>query len=791
MSVEFGAGRPADLKGLRAGAALALVMAMATGGAPAFAQTASPVTGGPITSEDQPPPRTPESREAPRSEDGQQGERDTVYVFGRKITPSIATLPDPTQATQVVNIISGETLAEQGVTSLEQALRNVPGITTQIGEGGQMNGDQFFIRGFAAKDDIYTDGLRDFGVFTRDSFNYGSVEVLKGPSSTLLGRGTTGGGINTSSKTPYLDNGGSVTLAGGSADYRRATADWNQELGGGMAVRVNAMVHHQGVEGRDVIESDRWGFAPSIGFGLNGPTSLTVSALYQQDDRVPDYGIPTVSIPAPLPGAAARTVGVPYTNFGVKSTNFYGYDADTDQTKVFTVTAKLRHEVSDWLTLTSDTKFGDYWRYFRQTVPNACAAACATAFLDNNPATIPQVAMGGPGPYDQTTLGVQNVTVASVTAPLGGIRNEAQIGWDVSWQTNDRDQFNYYPAGDARTRAPKNAIDPAHAPSPLLTAVKNNTRESTARDVSAFLSDRLWFTPEWSVKLGVRAQWYEFDQHQTNFTAATNNPDVLASTAFVPLSSNSDFVSPSVSVIWEPNDTTMIYASYATSATPPGITVSNGSTIATPTTGNSISAKDLDPEKNTSYEIGVRAQIIPEMLSLQAAIFDVKKNNAKEVDSISQQLITSGDSQEAKGVEVGLFGNLTDTWGYNLTYAYTDAEITDSATVTNIGRSVIYVPKNAASLWTTYNFEGPLLGLEVGIGATYQDRVLVANTATSFSQAPSYVALDAMASYGWDRYRFSVNAYNLTDELYFSQVNNNRMVPAPGRYFIGTLGVVF
>lgn len=799
MLAEFGAGNPAGLKALRAGAALALVMAVAAGGmTPAYAQ-AGPA---PVTSDEdpQPPARTPEGGAAEGREDGQ---RDAVFVFGRKITPSIPTLPDATQATQVVNVISGETLAEQGVTSLEQALRNVPGITTQIGEGGQMNGDQFFIRGFAAKDDIYTDGLRDFGVFTRDSFNYSSVEVLKGPSSTLLGRGTTGGGINTSSKTPYLDNGGSVTLAGGSAEYQRATADWNQVLGDGMAVRLNAMVHHQGVEGRDVIESDRWGIAPSIGFGLNGPTSFTVAALYQKDDRVPDYGIPTVTVSSPTASEPLRNVLIPYANFGVKTTNFYGYDADTDQSKVFIVTAKLRHEVNDWLTLTSDTKFGDYWRYFRQTVPNACTGACTTAFIDNNPATIPMVAMGGPGPYDQTTLGVQNVTVASIKAPLAGMRNEAQIGWDVSWQTNDRDQFNYYPAGDARTRAPKNAFDPAHTPNPPLTAIKNNTRQSDAKDVAVFLADRIWFTPEWSVKAGVRAQWYEFDQKQTNFTASTANPNVLASTTYVPLSSNSDFVSPSLSVIWEPNDTTMVYASYATSATPPGITVSNGSAIAAPGTGASISAKDLDPETNTSYEIGVRAQVIPEMLSLQAAIFDVKKNNAKETDPISQQLITSGDSQEAKGVELGLYGNLTSTWGYNLTYAYTDAKTTDSSNPGNIGNQVIYVPKNAASLWTTYNFEGPLVGLEVGLGATYQDRVLVANTGynpavgaiaattASFSQAPSYVSLDAMASYGWDRYRISVNAYNLTDELYYSQVNNNRMAPAPGRYFVGTLGVVY
>lgn len=57
--------------------------------------------------------------------------------------------------------------------SLDEALRNVPGVTTSIGEGaGGMNGDQFLIRGFQAQNDIYEDGLRDFGVYSRDAFNF-------------------------------------------------------------------------------------------------------------------------------------------------------------------------------------------------------------------------------------------------------------------------------------------------------------------------------------------------------------------------------------------------------------------------------------------------------------------------------------------------------------------------------------------------------------------------------------------------------------------------------------------
>lgn len=766
--------RPPHLSAaLRAGAALAL--ALGAGTAPALAQSAPDVVdaapagnarGGPAADAeaDGPPSRAPDGVQLLKV-----GERaDKVFVYGRKMSTSIATLPDPREVPQVVNVISAETMAEQGVTSLEQALRNVPGITTQIGEGGTMNGDQFFIRGFAAKDDIYTDGLRDFGVFTRDSFNYGQVEVLKGPSSTVLGRGTTGGGINTTTKTPYLDDGGNVTLAGGNAEYGRATLDWNRKLADGVAARLNAMVHHNAVEGRDMVESDRWGVAPSIGFGLDGKTTLTVAGLYQKDDRVPDYGIPTVTFPN------GRIV--PLSELGVRPANYYGYTSDTDQTEVYTVTARLRHEATDWLTLTSDTKFGSYSRYFQQTVPRSCADACATDFLDNNPATVPLISIGGPGPYDQTTLGVQNVSTASIAAPIGGLRNEFIGGFDVSWQTNDRDQFNYLPA-----RGPKNALTPEHSPAPTLSPVKNNTRESSARDVSLFVSDRLWFTPQWSVSAGLRAEWYEFDQNTTAFTATTATPPAVASTTYTPLSSNSQFTSPRLSVIWEPNPKMTYYVSYATSATPPGITVSNGSTLRP-------ASEDLKPEKNTSYEVGAKLELFDNLL-VQASIYDVKKNNAKLFDDFGNPLASSGDGQEAKGVELGVGGNITRLWGVNLTYAYTDATTADSTNPAEIGKQVQFVPKNAASLWSTYNFEGPLAGLQIGAGVTYQDRVFLNGTNTS--QAPSFVSFDGLATYAFDRYRLSVNAYNLTDELYYSQVNGNRVVPAQGRSFVATLGVAF
>ena len=112
--------------------------------------------------------------------------------------PPVSTMPSASiqDTPQAVSVVTGETMKQQATATLGDALRNVPGITIAIGEGGTLAGDQFKIRGFDAKDDVYLDGLRDFAAYTRDSFNYEEVQVLKGPSGLMFGRGTGGGAIN-------------------------------------------------------------------------------------------------------------------------------------------------------------------------------------------------------------------------------------------------------------------------------------------------------------------------------------------------------------------------------------------------------------------------------------------------------------------------------------------------------------------------------------------------------------------------------------------------------------------
>jgi len=147
---------------------------------------------------------------------------ETVVVTGMR--SSLDVLPQTILDTpQSINVIPAKVIQQQGVNNLADALKNVPGITLDAGEGGT-HGDLVNLRGFSAGDDYYLDGLRDTGLYDRDTFDVSALEVYKGPASTLFGRGSTGGVINQVSKMPELFPIDDFSVTGGTNSEIRATA---------------------------------------------------------------------------------------------------------------------------------------------------------------------------------------------------------------------------------------------------------------------------------------------------------------------------------------------------------------------------------------------------------------------------------------------------------------------------------------------------------------------------------------------------------------------------------------
>ena len=151
---------------------------------------------------------------------------------------------------QSIQVIPRQVMEAQGVTTLSEALRNVPGISLQAGEGGgasNTSGDMFNLRGFSANNSLFVDGVRDDGLVSRDVYNLEQVEVFLGPTGTDVGRGTAAGYVNMTTKTPAVQTRYSGAATFGTADQRRVSVDVNQatpfgDAGSwwrGTAVRLN------------------------------------------------------------------------------------------------------------------------------------------------------------------------------------------------------------------------------------------------------------------------------------------------------------------------------------------------------------------------------------------------------------------------------------------------------------------------------------------------------------------------------------------------------------------------
>ena len=183
-------------------------------------------------------------------------------------------------------------LEEQNVTSLRDAMRNIPGISLQAGEGNPPGGDQLKIRGFNAREDLNVDGVRDLGNYFRDPFYVEQIEVVKGPNSAFSGRGSAGGTINFVTKQPTMNSFKRIEASAGTDDYQRATVDINEPLDGNSAFRLNLMGHSADIPGRDVVEDERWGLYGAYTWGFQRDTQVSVNWLHTEQNNIEDKGLP-------------------------------------------------------------------------------------------------------------------------------------------------------------------------------------------------------------------------------------------------------------------------------------------------------------------------------------------------------------------------------------------------------------------------------------------------------------------------------------------------------------------
>lgn len=663
----------------------------------------------------------------------EQGYKTNQSASGKYVKPLLDT-------PQTVTVVPKEVMKEQQALSLRQVLSNVSGITFDAGEGGGGSGDKINIRGFSANSNMQIDGLRDSSQNNRtDTFNIEQVEVLKGPNSVFGGAGTTGGAINQVSKAPKLRDFAEVGASLGTDNYRRLTLDANKTLddvGVDSAFRINLMAHENDVPGRNDIDRERFGIAPSVTIGLSEETRATLSYFHQTDDNLPDYGLPAMNGEV-LPG--------------VDRESYFGWrNLDEEKIQSDAITLKLEHELND------TTRIENQTRYSRIHKDTTVSASHISKFRNDGTRSNPnyvalpdgQYLPAGPQAYRRDAKNDMWINQLGVSTEFdtGSLTHDMLVGGEISRETYDLTSGSYnldFPDNGYTFPNPPGKWDGP-------TDYKDSGGSDAVLNTKAlYVFDTIGLAPKWDLSLGLRHDWVSGEtSNKTNGNSVSTSDQMFSGRA---------------GIVYKPADNGRVYLAYGTSFNPSAEALATSGGLPR---GNG--GENLEPEKNKTWELGTKWELMDGRLGLDGALFRVDKTNAREKDA-NDNLELAGE-QRVQGVELGLTGEITEQWKVFANYTLLDSETVSSRfNPDSVGRELQNTPRNSGNLWTTYEI---LPSVELGYGARYVGSRAV--TSSSDTKIDSYWVHNAMASYQVNEaFSLQLNVNNLFDEEYVERVRSN------------------
>jgi catecholate siderophore receptor len=607
---------------------------------------------------------------------------------------------------QTVNVVPQELLRDQGARSMQDALRNVPGVGLSSGDGQR---DQVTIRGYSAIGDQFVDGMRDDALYFRDLSNVDRVEVIKGPAAVLYGRGSSGGLINRVTKKPGIDI-TEVTGQVGSWNQRRAEFDVGRSAqSGNVAFRITGAAERADSY-RNQQFLDRENLAPSLWLKLGADTQLLLQAERNSDRRITDFGIPAFR---------GRPVDVsPSTYYGAANAK----DVDYTQSDVSSLGATFTHRINaDW-SLRNATRSYEYRLDRNNTLVGSVNEAAGTASLNRS-----NVRRHETGLFNQTEL--------MQKAQFAGVSHQLLYGLEVGHQRKDQ----YFVTQN--NIATVNLFNPVLPVLPFLANAAPSTNNVGVFDIAGvYVQDLITLSRKWKALVGARYDQFEQETRerrpgQTGLNRTDRN------------------WSPRVGLVYQPGATQSYYASYSRSYQPSGELFA----LAANNT-------QLAPEVTTNQEVGTKLDFFGGLATVTGSLFRLERTNIKAADPVRNTLIPVG-VQRTDGMELTFAGELPQRWHVYAGYAYLDARVTDSVAV-DAGQSVqgkraTLTPRHSANLWLVKAIGN---GFGVGGGVSYVDD-RAANPGNTVT-LPEYAVFDAVAYWRQRSYDLQLNLYNLLDKNY-------------------------
>jgi len=626
-----------------------------------------------------------------------------------------------------VTIVPRALVAEQGGTSLADAVRDVSGVN--IG-GASSYGffDRLTIRGMDAR--IYSDGFPDGDQSNGLPHSVNGVErieVLKGPGSALFGSGPPGGTVNIVHFTPSATPGyGIGTQVGSFGSWTTSVYATGPATVPGLTYRVDGLLQHS--DGFRDLKSANYEVRPVLQW--NKDNHVTTFAFdYRNIERTPDgYGIVYLN-GSPI-GAVPNTAKYS-TPFSYGNQNF--------------VRGTLTDAwwVADYLTVNNRLSYTYRDVHILRNSGGTVAVVNTLQALTNRQLR------------EQTDLDDDFTYQFEPVWKLrtGTMFHTLLTGAQVEWQSINDQRATAMLPNIANIYAPVIPETSTAGFAFMRTAsLSGMVDQLRALYLSAYSADQIDVTDQWKVRLGVRQdRWFE----------------QLTPLVFVPgrLGPNGP-IEPGL--IQTRIDTPVSWSVGTLYKVLPGVAPFVGVSKSYLTNFNSEATQNgvVAPESGLEYEAGLKLSTPDNKLVLTAALFDIQRDNVFNENTVTGQI--TFNAQTSHGFDADLQLQVTPQWQVLANMISQTAKLTQvpSAPI-QVGNWPVGVPAHIVNVWTTYDFAiAGIKGFRAGAGVSYNSKTFGNTTNTGF--IPSSTVMEAMLGYYAAHWDAQIGVKNLTDVTYFT-----------------------
>lgn len=664
-----------------------------------------------------------------------------------------------------VGVVTRPLIENQNAIVLSDALKNISGVNVQNGFGIF---DFFFIRGFESLSSglVLTDGAAEPEVSFYNLYNIERVEVLKGPAAFLYGSNPLSGAVNLVRKQPVFKNFVNASASYGDFKTSRGALDLGlANPGKNLALRLNGI--WQESDGyRDDKSSKNFAINPALTWRIDDRSAATANFEYVNSDYQPDTGIP-IQFTFNQQFQLAPLAGLP----NVPRERSYQTPLDNSDQEMFRVRLDYNRELSQTVTLRNKFYFTQLNWLTDGTLLNGAI----------------QNQLGGFSVFrtlqslDDKQKLVGNQLEAVFSFKTGAASHRLMTGFEVSHLSDD---FNLRIAAPSPQLGINNALIISDLFNPVenvadinqLTFFPFAVGDARSLVLAPYFVNQASFAEKLQLVFGGRFDVIDYDDERADFDFLTQQP--LAS------STSRDYqrFSPMLGVTVAPAASLSLYANAGQSFAPPSSLTKT--------------EDDPKPEESTQFEIGAKVRAFNGRLQSSVALYHLKKENIGIPDAtgITQQ---TGD-QRSRGVEFDLSVQPVNSWHAFLTYALTDAELTEFRETVpdptgqkpfllldHSGNTPVFAPKHILNFWTTKEYP---IGVGFGAGFRYvSSQFIDEDNAFKIDGALTF---DASLYYRFRNWRWSINVKNITDREYETRgFGSTSVTPANPRAVYGAIDV--